>query len=109
VIRSDSGRIGDSPRIDRPFRVAANLGSVEIEPLGRQAECRLIDELLERGAAETSGVLVIRGEAGIGKSTLLHYARRRARDSGFAVLGCRGLEPERHGGGHCRESGSIRC
>jgi ATP/maltotriose-dependent transcriptional regulator MalT len=74
--------------------MATNLGTGEAELLGREVECRLIDELLERAAAETSGVLVLRGEAGIGKSTLLHYARRRAHDAGFTVLGCRGLESE---------------
>lgn len=94
MVASDGVRIGDFPRTGRPSRGAANLGLLDIEPLGRQAECGLIDDLLERGAAETSGVLVIRGEAGIGKSTLLHYARRRARDAGFTVLGCRGLESE---------------
>ncbi|HET9649880.1 MAG TPA: ATP-binding protein, partial [Microlunatus sp.] len=62
--------------------------------MGRQAECRIIDELLTAASAETSGAVVIRGEPGIGKSTLLHYARHRAREAGFTILGCRGLESE---------------
>ncbi|HEY8338910.1 MAG TPA: AAA family ATPase, partial [Egibacteraceae bacterium] len=47
--------------------------------LGRQAERQVIDRLLEQALAGRSGVLVLRGEAGVGKSTLLDYALSRAR------------------------------
>jgi DNA-binding CsgD family transcriptional regulator len=42
--------------------------------LGRQAECQVLDRLLQAALAGQSGVLVLRGEAGIGKSALLGYA-----------------------------------
>ncbi len=41
---------------------------------GREAECALIDSLIARAAEARSGVLVLRGEPGIGKSALLDYA-----------------------------------
>jgi hypothetical protein len=41
---------------------------------GREAECALIDSLIDRAAEARSGVLVLRGEPGIGKSALLEYA-----------------------------------
>jgi predicted ATPase len=41
---------------------------------GRAAECALIDSLIDKAAEARSGVLVLRGEPGIGKSALLDYA-----------------------------------
>ena len=46
--------------------------------VGRERECALIDGLLEAAARGESGSLVLRGEAGIGKSALLGYAAERA-------------------------------
>ena len=60
--------------------------------LGRDAERARIDALLERAREGTSGVLVIRGEAGIGKSALLEYAAGRA--GAATVLRARGIESE---------------
>jgi predicted ATPase len=39
--------------------------------LGRERECSAIDELLDGARASRSGALVLRGEAGIGKSARL--------------------------------------
>jgi AAA ATPase domain/Bacterial regulatory proteins, luxR family len=39
--------------------------------LGRESECEAIDGLLDAAKASRSGSLVLRGEAGIGKSALL--------------------------------------
>ncbi|MFF1920251.1 AAA family ATPase [Streptomyces sp. NPDC058221] len=60
--------------------------------LGRQYETQRLGELI--GAARTGrgGALVLRGEAGIGKSTLLEYAEGAA--SGFRVLRAGGSELE---------------
>jgi DNA-binding CsgD family transcriptional regulator len=41
--------------------------------LGREAECQVLDRLLGDALAGRSGVVVLRGEAGIGKSALLSY------------------------------------
>ena len=46
--------------------------------LGRERECAAIDGLLEDARAGMGGALVVRGEAGIGKSALLGYARLSA-------------------------------
>ncbi|MFI5905997.1 ATP-binding protein [Dactylosporangium sp. NPDC051541] len=59
---------------------------------GREHECGLIDSLLDDARAGRSGVLVVRGEAGIGKSALLEFAVARA--AGMRVLRARGVEAE---------------
>jgi DNA-binding CsgD family transcriptional regulator len=59
---------------------------------GRDAERAQIWALLEDARASRSGALVIRGEAGVGKSALLEDARDRAED--MQVLGARGVESE---------------
>src|SRR5215218_8342340 len=60
--------------------------------LGRADERELLDRLLENVRAGQSAVLVIRGEAGIGKTALLHYCARQA--SGFRVARLAGVESE---------------
>ncbi|MBB5867567.1 DNA-binding CsgD family transcriptional regulator [Allocatelliglobosispora scoriae] len=60
---------------------------------GRQTQLRHLDDLV-RHAAERGGALVLRGEAGIGKSALLRAARGIARDSGMLVLSTSGVEAE---------------
>ena len=52
----------------------------------------VLDGLLARVRAGESEVLVIRGEAGIGKTALLRYAARQA--SGFRVAQLTGVEAE---------------
>jgi ATP/maltotriose-dependent transcriptional regulator MalT len=59
---------------------------------GRDAERSIIGELLEGARESRGGVLVVRGEAGVGKSALLEDARERA--SGMQVLACAGIESE---------------
>src|SRR5689334_12672542 len=41
---------------------------------GRRAECETIDRLLDGARGGQSGVLVVSGEAGVGKTALLEYA-----------------------------------
>jgi len=60
--------------------------------VGRERECAAIDRLLEVSARGESGSLVLRGEAGIGKTALLTYAAERAGDS--TVLRTVGVEAE---------------
>ncbi|HTX09124.1 MAG TPA: LuxR C-terminal-related transcriptional regulator [Solirubrobacteraceae bacterium] len=60
--------------------------------LGREAERRVVDELLQSARTGSSAVLVLRGEAGIGKTSLLGYAESRA--AGMTVLRSVGIEAE---------------
>ena len=60
--------------------------------LGRDTECAAIGRLLEDARAGIGGALVVRGEAGIGKSALLEYARQRA--APMTVLSAVGVEAE---------------
>ncbi|MFB1295761.1 AAA family ATPase [Mycobacterium sp. pW049] len=62
--------------------------------LGRDAERDAIDRLLAETSAGRSGVLVVRGEAGIGKSALLQHARDSALSSGIRAESVVGVEAE---------------
>jgi AAA ATPase domain len=59
---------------------------------GRRDECAMLDGLLEDARARQSGVLVLRGEAGIGKTELLDYAIDSSSD--MQVLRAVGVESE---------------
>jgi len=61
--------------------------------LGRERECAQLDRLLDQAADGVSGALVVRGEAGIGKSALLGYAAARAAGT-MMVLRADGVEVE---------------
>ena len=61
---------------------------------GRDAERARIREVLDRARNGQSGVLVLRGEAGVGKSALLENAREQAGD--MVVLSGSGVESEAH-------------
>ena len=71
----------------------ATHGAGEGPIFGREPErsqlYELVDRVHERGAA-----LLVRGEAGIGKSTLLAAACRRAEDVGMQVLHATGVQSE---------------
>src|SRR3954454_14137517 len=59
---------------------------------GRQDECAVLDRLLDDGRSGRSGVLVVRGDAGVGKTALLDYAIESA--SGFRIARAVGVESE---------------
>jgi DNA-binding CsgD family transcriptional regulator len=59
---------------------------------GRDGEREALDRLLADARMSRSGVLVIRGEAGVGKTALMRYAADRA--SGFQVAQVSGVESE---------------
>jgi DNA-binding CsgD family transcriptional regulator len=69
--------------------MSASLGPAFV---GRTSEREVLDGLLTRVRGGESEVLVIRGEAGIGKTALLRYAARQA--SGFRVAEVTGVEAE---------------
>jgi DNA-binding CsgD family transcriptional regulator len=60
--------------------------------LGRRTECEALDRLVDVIRAGESGALVVRGEAGVGKSALLQYMIGRA--SGCRVARAAGVQSE---------------
>ncbi|MBK3567235.1 LuxR family transcriptional regulator [Streptomyces sp. MBT62] len=60
--------------------------------LGRRNECLVLDDLLAGARSGRSGVLVLRGEAGIGKTELLNYVVERA--TGCRVVRAAGVQSE---------------
>src|SRR5688572_23870680 len=72
-----------------PVEMAATLASGFLD---RTSEREVLDRLLADAREGHSAVLVMRGEAGIGKTALLRYAARQA--SGFRVAQVAGVEAE---------------
>ena len=64
-----------------------------LPPLGRQTECDRLDQLIAEVGASRSRALVVRGEAGIGKTVLLDYTAQRAAAHG-RVVRANGVETE---------------
>ncbi len=62
---------------------------------GRERELGVIEELFGR-VGDRGGALVVRGEAGVGKSALLDAARRMGAARGMAVLATSGVQSEAH-------------
>jgi DNA-binding CsgD family transcriptional regulator len=59
---------------------------------GRHSECQSLDQLLADVEAGRGRVLVLRGEAGVGKTALLEYLLQAA--SGFRIARAAGVESE---------------
>src|SRR6478609_940764 len=62
--------------------------------LGRDRERQELDAALAAARLSRSSVLVVAGEPGIGKTTLLEHASEQALSSGMRVLRARGIESE---------------
>ena len=60
--------------------------------VGREVECRALDELVAGARTGSSAVTVLRGEAGVGKSVLLEHVALSA--AGCEVLRATGVESE---------------
>ncbi|MGI5460790.1 helix-turn-helix transcriptional regulator [Streptomyces sp. CA-249302] len=60
--------------------------------LGRESECKALDDLLAGARAGRSGVLVLRGEPGIGKTELLGHLLGRA--TGCRTIRAAGVQSE---------------
>src|SRR3989454_552522 len=60
--------------------------------VGRRAECARLDQLLADARTGTSAAVVVRGEAGVGKSALLEYLLMHA--AGCRVVRAAGAESE---------------
>jgi DNA-binding CsgD family transcriptional regulator len=61
---------------------------------GRDRELREIDNLIASAANRSGGAIVVRGEAGIGKSSILAAAETQARTLGWRVLTATGVASE---------------
>jgi DNA-binding CsgD family transcriptional regulator len=74
--------------------VGAGMAGERAAPVlrGRSEECRALDRLIARVRSGQSGALVLRGEAGVGKTALLDYAAERA--SGCRLARLAGVESE---------------
>ena len=68
-------------------------GDPSLELIGREAERKRVEAVLDR-LQERGGALVVRGEAGIGKSSLLPHGRKRATELGVRTLATVGVESE---------------
>jgi len=77
--------------------VASGYGHVGTGPrtLGREAEARALGEALDRVASGALTIMLIEGEAGIGKTRLLQDALQDARGRGMQVVTGRAEELER--------------
>jgi DNA-binding CsgD family transcriptional regulator len=64
-----------------------------VDLLGREREKAVLDRLLDTAREGSSGVVVVRGDPGVGKTALLDYIVERAAD--FLVVRFTGVEPER--------------
>src|SRR6266508_2511638 len=72
---------------------SARAGSRVAELLGRDDELAQLYDLID-GIGRRGGALVVRGEAGIGKSALLDAAAMRARERGVTVASATGMSSE---------------
>ncbi|GAA1018186.1 hypothetical protein Aple_033920 [Acrocarpospora pleiomorpha] len=91
ILRQDPG-LDRAPVPARSGRLAGGPALVE-----RDAETGLIDQALDHAAATRTGhVLIFEGPAGIGKTSLLDHARKRAAALGWPLAAARGtdLEPD---------------
>ncbi|MEM7347533.1 MAG: adenylate/guanylate cyclase domain-containing protein, partial [Chloroflexota bacterium] len=101
-----SGEIGDVPRFETlpPLQVKGKANAVQVyrprsnermtvesrilddEMVGRSSERTLIDDRLTALQSGQSGVMIIEGEAGIGKSRLVRYLLQQAQAFGVQSL-----------------------
>jgi DNA-binding CsgD family transcriptional regulator len=66
--------------------------TIKVMLFGRERECAVIESLLEGGRASRSGILILRGQPGVGKTALLEDAAASASD--MQLLRGRGIESE---------------
>ncbi|NEM06182.1 helix-turn-helix transcriptional regulator [Geodermatophilus normandii] len=93
--RLPAGRRTDAgPRTGRPPALREGVSAPAAWPglVGRSGECERLGDLIAATVAGRSQVLVVRGEAGIGKSALLRFLAHRA--TGCRVARAAGVESE---------------
>jgi DNA-binding CsgD family transcriptional regulator len=72
----------------------ADMAEVQQDLVGRDQELARLRGMLAEAVEGRSAAVVLRGEAGIGKTALLRYAAAQAQSLGFLVVRARGLETE---------------
>jgi class 3 adenylate cyclase len=76
------------------------LGGAGDSPVGRQSAAAIIDQgIADLSAGPVAPILIV-GEMGVGKTTLLSFAARRAEEAGVRVISARGSLTERSTGFH---------
>ncbi|PWB96477.1 LuxR family transcriptional regulator [Salinibacterium hongtaonis] len=96
-VRTQHNRIVSIVRIGDNCVVACNRalkGATVADLLDRGVEVGAVERLLSHARAGRSSTLVVRGEAGIGKTALLDLGRDSAQSSGFRVESSTGVEAE---------------
>jgi len=98
MLRQDPGL----DAIPLPARQATPSPAAAGPLIERTAETELVDQVLEDTLDTRTGrVLIFEGPAGIGKTSLLDQARRRASVLGFTVVSARGTDLETEYGWGC--------
>src|ERR1700744_170520 len=94
-MRPGAGGIGCASWLGSPGNDGLGLSSVGLAMmmLGRRSERGVLDRLIDGARAGRSGVVVLRGEPGLGKTALLEYAIDSASD--LHVARAAGVESER--------------
>lgn len=77
----------------RPPGVSFRVGAAP-RLYGRDGELAVVDGLIGELGNGAGGALIVRGDAGIGKSALLAVARAKATDKGLRVLSATGIQSE---------------
>src|SRR5947209_7788241 len=83
----------EAPGTLRKGEAMTNMLPASPRLIGREAELEILVRLVDC-ASERGGALVVRGEPGVGKTSLLKAAIRRATDSGLRVLRTVGVQSE---------------
>jgi len=76
------------------------LGGPSAAPVGRSVAATIIEHRIAGLANGPVEPILIAGELGVGKTTLLSFAARRAEDAGLRVISARGALTERSTGFH---------
>ena len=97
IVPADQRRsLPGNPRvIGEPSEVGSGVrrcGTVGRVLLGRELECAAIGRLLDEAREGASGGILLRGDAGIGKTALVEYAVDRA--AGMLVVRAQGVQSE---------------
>jgi DNA-binding SARP family transcriptional activator/tetratricopeptide (TPR) repeat protein/DNA-binding CsgD family transcriptional regulator len=90
--------LAQSPALDVPEQRAPEPPPPVVAPpdlVGREREMRAVAAAVDRVAARDSGVLLVEGAGGLGKTRLLTEAVRLATERGLRVLSARGSQLER--------------